>query len=336
MLTPNPDQPNRATGPRRPAHRTGWIAPLAAAIVAAGAPSAAADSASAAVTATAHAVTASGGVSVTVNAVSTRGNLGRKYTATTSGSRRVVSRRFYHPVYGDVGTYYAYPEYTGFVVLGSVTSDGTVVDTGTLVDLARQIDPQLIDPQYKPGTEQAAPPEPDPLDEARALVRAGRYDRAIEALTTLAEAEQTNKPAGPDATPSRDVTRLLGFVHALAGDMASAGEALAVAYDEDPSLARQPLRGNAYVTQKSDLRRVVQKASAYAANRQTHDAWLTVAVLMHAEGRHKLANRTAAKAVEIRKQQEVPDDATTHTDLPDIPGATARAASNADTRAAAG
>ena len=234
---------------------------------------------------------------------------------------RLDRHPLYHPYYGKYSVYERYPRYSGIVPIGPEFADASEGTAIALLRLGRETDPGLLDPSYRPGAE-ADGSDPDPATTAMDLMRSGHYADAALVYEQLASDEERAHPAGsgastPRSTP-RTMTRLHGFALAAAGEFQEAGAALAKAYREDPSLASSPLRGALFVPDEGRLRRIAQRASAYASGAETHDAWLTVAVVMHAEGRHGLANEFARRAA-AAKPPEVPDDATTHTDLPDPP-----------------
>jgi len=230
---------------------------------------------------------------------------------------RLARHPLYHPYYGKYSVYERYPRYSGIVPIGPGFEDASEGTAIALLRLGRETDPGLLDPSFR-GEGESDEAEPDPATTAEALMRSGRYAEAALVYEQLASDEQRAHPGGSSASTPRTMTRLYGFALAAAGDFQPAGAALARAYREDGSLASSPLRGALLVPNEGRLRRIAQRASAYASGAETHDAWLTVAVVMHAEGRHGLANEFARRAA-AAKPPEVPDDATTHTDLPDPP-----------------
>ena len=192
------------------------------------------------------------------------------------------------------------------------------MDTATLVELARRLDPQLVNPNAAPA-EVEAPPEPE--EQAKAAMLDGDYQTAITLYAELADQQrrQEAEDAVADDLRDRSHQRLLALAYAASGQFEAAAENFREAYDDDASLARKPLLGTRYFSDDAELRRLVQKAVGFANRERTSDSWYLVSMLMQAQGRFDRANQMMERAQAMRSTPVNTDDTPEHTDLPDKP-----------------
>lgn len=85
---------------------------------------------------------------------------------------------------------------------------------------------------------------------------------------------------------------------------------MALAYEKNPKLAARPLPSDVLPGGASELRRRVNAVSIYANQTHTASAWLTLAVLMQAEGREPVAARILRRAIDSGLTKSIADEMT--------------------------
>ena len=135
----------------------------------------------------------------------------------------------------------------------------------------------------------AEPPELSPLDLARLNVRLGMPERAVSGLR---EHLLKNPEDG-------QALRLLGLALLDQKRIDDGVAAIRQAYRTEPTLAYEPVHGASLGLEPDELRRLVLRTVTYANRVDTGSAWLTVAVLMQAEGRKPVA-RTMLDRIRAR------------------------------------
>ncbi len=196
--------------------------------------------------------------------------------------------------------------------------DDPSVDAAALLRLARAVDPQLVNPNAAPAT---TPKRPSRLESAQRAMLRGDFDSAISVYAELADRQRRDdlENARPTELNDRSAQRLLALAYAAKGEFDLASENFREAYEEDPSLARKPLRGAQYFDDDGDLRTLVQRAVAHANRSRTSDSWYLVGMLMQAEGRYQRANQMMERAEALKNAPVPTEDTPEHTDLPDKP-----------------
>lgn len=101
-----------------------------------------------------------------------------------------------------------------------------------------------------------------------------------------------------------DAMRLLGVALIESGQLQEGASMVAMAYRTDPSLAARPLDSRLFRS-REQLREAVRRASIFANRVNSASAWLTVAVLMQAEGRDATARSMIEKARKAGLEQAV-------------------------------
>jgi tetratricopeptide (TPR) repeat protein len=229
---------------------------------------------------------------------------------------RAGSLRFVGGVWtGEFGWPYAAPHGTrfgyGYTALdircrvGLPVAPYVFTDTATLVALAYRLDPELVSGILPPEAfprETEPPAEPaDKRELALQSLADGAYDEAAERLSALLDAlaPRARPVDGGEATGDTargELLRLHGLALAGAGQYDAAGGRFARAYEVAPSLKQTPFDGAEALGSDDALRNVVRRAVQHAHRAQTERAWFCVGVLMHAQGRHALANEMMERA----------------------------------------
>lgn len=197
--------------------------------------------------------------------------------------------------------------------------DPLYMDTATLVELARRLDPQLINPNATPQTVE---PAPTALELGRRAMHDGEFEAAITHYAEAADGQRREEAEEtiPAELHDREAQRLLGLAYAAHGSFVTAARELRAAYREDPSLARRPLHGETVFGDERTLKRLVRRAVSNAHREKSSDAWFLVGVLMQAEGRYDRAREMMQRADAMRGTEVPEEDTPEHTDLPDPPG----------------
>jgi hypothetical protein len=155
------------------------------------------------------------------------------------------------------------------------------------------IDGALMVPISVQAPAQAAPvqPSPPPTDAevAAALLRDGNPGAAADKF----QAYLRDNPGDADAMRSLAVALLLKKEPDQGVAMMS------LAYRTDPALAGQALPAADLFASKGDLRETLQKAVAFANKAKSASSWLTVAVIMQAQGRDDHAMRMINRAGDL-------------------------------------
>lgn len=100
------------------------------------------------------------------------------------------------------------------------------------------------------------------------------------------------------------VIRMLGLALIDAGRLQEGVASLSMAYDLDPNLARDPVLQDVFGPTE-DLRRNLTRVSVYANRVNSASAWLTLAVLMQAEGRTRPASNMVERAERVELGEEI-------------------------------
>jgi hypothetical protein len=165
------------------------------------------------------------------------------------------------------------------------------------------IDGALVQPvptAPAPAAEPAQPagePPPPPTDAeiAAALMRSGDAKGAIDKYRIHLR----------DHADDAEAMRGLAVALIDAAEFEQGVAMMAMAYRTEPTLPDEALAARQLFTKAGDLRTTLQKAVAFANKTKTASAWLTVAVLMQAEGREEPALRMIDRADEIGLDQEL-------------------------------
>src|SRR5262249_22829390 len=132
-----------------------------------------------------------------------------------------------------------------------------------------------------PQAQQPSQPHTPPSDLEIGLsdMSAGEWDAAIIRL-------RKHLKAHPDDTHA---LRYLAVALLETKRFDDASALMRQAYRTDPALARDPIPALDLGLGEAELRRIVSSAVLYAHRVNSASAWLTVAALMQAEGREKIA-----------------------------------------------
>ena len=134
-------------------------------------------------------------------------------------------------------------------------------------------------------------PEPEPLttiETARVLMEAGRPEEAV----AWYRSHLSENPGDSAAT------RELAIALLESGRFLDASAMIGYIYDRMPGLASEPLPESLWGYSPLRLRRCVTDAVRYANRAPSGNAWLTVAVLMQAQGLDTPALRMVERATE--------------------------------------
>ncbi|GJM18373.1 MAG: hypothetical protein DHS20C14_05860 [Phycisphaeraceae bacterium] len=156
-----------------------------------------------------------------------------------------------------------------------------------------------IDGQLSPGYSPPIP-EPEPvvltlMEEAGLELGFGEAERAITLYSQHLDADPEDMAA----------VRGLGVALVAVGRGEDAAATIRYAYVTDPALAGEPLGAWIAGDDARDLRRLVTDAVKHANRNDSASAWLTVAVLMQAEGRLAVALKMLDRAEERGLDLEV-------------------------------
>ena len=153
-----------------------------------------------------------------------------------------------------------------------------------LENLARQYDPQLLGDVM----ETTPAPAPGPFETARDALRAGGSAAALDALHELLADDQHAEHGA--------ALLYAGLAQALEGAFDDAGRSFEAAYEADAALRDQALDGAAILGSAQRLRTLAQRATRHAHRSPSRQAWVAVAVLVHAQGKTQRARELMAHA----------------------------------------
>jgi len=136
------------------------------------------------------------------------------------------------------------------------------------------------------GAVSSADGEADQMLSAMMAVASGRVQEAADGLGPMVAAD-------PEDASAR---RLLGLALIELGEVERGIELVGSAYSLDPGLVGVPIDAVLYENEGGRLRDLVTDVVRHANRRPSAEAWLTVAVLMQAEGREGRALRMVVKA----------------------------------------
>lgn len=163
-----------------------------------------------------------------------------------------------------------------------------------LVEIARRVDPALLNLPSVP----APPPPPPPTQAqlAQAAMESRDYPRAALIYARLAEETRQDETASAqERAIDRTADRLQALALAGARQFAVAAELLARAEREDPRPTE--IRATGLISSSAEMRRIVNSAVAWAHEDNSPSAWRLVAFLMEVEGRVEPASRMRERAL---------------------------------------
>ena len=150
-----------------------------------------------------------------------------------------------------------------------------------------------IDGQLSIGYTDPPEPEAEPappltsLEIAEELMRLGEFDAAIAAY----------RDHLADNPEDADGVRALGIALFLTNQQDAGSAMIRMAYGRDPSLSGRPLTQALFGSSQRRMRNAANAAVRRAHRLDTASAWLTVTVLMQAEGRERVAGQMLERAV---------------------------------------
>lgn len=150
-----------------------------------------------------------------------------------------------------------------------------------------------------PTAQQAAPPtkpELTPTEQAEADMNAGDYAAAREGYAKIVQ----------ESLDDHESMRRYALSLMLDKQVADGVAVMAMAYRNDPTLASRAFDPE-LLGSDGEWRKGVRIATTYANRSQTGASWLTVAVLMQAEGRAELAAKMIEKAQAVGVETAVYD-----------------------------
>lgn len=202
--------------------------------------------------------------------------------------------------------------------------DPLYMDTATLVELARRLDPQLVNPNAAPAESDASDAgetREERFESARQAMLNQQFDEAIAIYAELSDEQRRSEAEADTPAELRDASaqRLLALAYARNNNFELAAENFREAYERDGSLAQKPLRGSRFFADESELERLVRRAVTNAHREKTADAWYLVAMLMQSQGRYERANRMMQRAESMNSTLVPETDTPEHTDLPEMP-----------------
>lgn len=136
---------------------------------------------------------------------------------------------------------------------------------------------------------------PEDIQSAAASLRNGHTGQAIDTLRNYVALNDTDTLA----------SRALAVALLRNGDTASGVALIGLVYERDPSLASKPIDGQFWLGNDRALRELVRDVSGYANQAGTPSGWLTLAVLMQAEGRDYHARQMLERAERAGLQTRV-------------------------------
>lgn len=132
----------------------------------------------------------------------------------------------------------------------------------------------------------AQPPQLTELEQAELALAVGDSDEAVQLFQAYVDTHEE--------TP--EVVRSLALALFEAGRIEEAVATMALAYEREPSLAARPVEPMELEGDDTEMLDRVRRAVRYAHKVKTGSAWLTVAVLMQAQERDRVAMTMAERA----------------------------------------
>ncbi len=154
-------------------------------------------------------------------------------------------------------------------------------------------DPDLYVDPAADRVEAPAPPPTEPEALGRWHLEREHYREAVEAFA---------KSLDEKRTPER--VRWLGLAYLMDRKPQEAAALIAAAYSGDPTLASRPIPDDALVD-REEFRRARTMASRYANQMNSASGWLTLVVLLQAEGKNDLARTNLKKAQAVQLETPV-------------------------------
>jgi len=186
---------------------------------------------------------------------------------------------------GYVYPYYAYPHY----------------DNYSYADYSTQMTPMYQQPPMQQAPSQAQQPQPttppSELEIGLSDMSAGEWDAAALRLRKHLKANVNDNRA----------VRYLAVALLETKKFDDASALMRQAYRGDPALASEALPAADLGLSETELRRLVSSAVLYAHRVNSASSWLTVAVLMQAEGRGKVAHEMLGRAQKQGLEQIILD-----------------------------
>lgn len=188
-------------------------------------------------------------------------------------------------------------------------------DGPPLVEIARRVDPALLN---LPAVPAPPPPRaPTPEEMARASLEARDYERAALIYARLAEEQRAHESSSaPQQVVDRSADQMQALALAGARQFSQAAELLALARLQDPNAA--PIDGAEFIASASEMRRIVTGAVAWAHTENSPNAWRLVAFLMEIEGRAGPAQRMLERAESL--EAPAPKQPAARSDAQPAPG----------------
>jgi tetratricopeptide (TPR) repeat protein len=133
------------------------------------------------------------------------------------------------------------------------------------------------------------------------------YQAALEAIKDKKPGEAVDQLNAHIAANPGDLraARILAIMLTEQKNTSEAVRVVIDAYKRDPSLARQPIDAAELNIGSGRLRDITNEAERYAAKLRTGSSYLTVAMLMQAEGRHEDALAMVARASDAGLDQGI-------------------------------
>jgi hypothetical protein len=133
------------------------------------------------------------------------------------------------------------------------------------------------------------------------------YQAALEAIKDKKPGEAVDQLTAHLAANSGDLraARILAIMLTEQKNTSEAVRVVIDAYKREPALARQPIDAAELNIGSGRLRDITNEAERYAAKMRTGSAYLTVAMLMQAEGRHEDALDMVARAAQAGLDQGI-------------------------------
>lgn len=136
------------------------------------------------------------------------------------------------------------------------------------------------------AAEAAQPPQLTELEQADLALALGDAEEAVLRYQAYADTHEE----------SAEVVRSLALALFESGRIEESAATMALAYERDPALASSPVEASALEGDESEMGDRVQRAVRFAHKVETSSAWLTVAVLMQAQERNRVAMTMADRA----------------------------------------
>ena len=166
-------------------------------------------------------------------------------------------------------------------------------DGPPLVEIARRVDPAILNLPVVPAP--PPPPPPTPAELARAALLAHEYNRAAIIYARLADEQREQESAAPQPpAPDRIFEMLNALALAGARQFPAAADVIERMDSQPPPPTNIP--APEMLSSATELRRIVNGAVAWAHEENTPRAWRLVAFLMEIEGRVGPAERMRERA----------------------------------------